>query len=140
MHCVEKIIGRHLQSKLYEIIKFKSYNDYKLFKPCTVHPYKIHHTQELCGDDYVCKIQFLKVNGEKVRPTWIIAAWVSNNSCWSNFLIISFQKLFSDESFTFHEHLNRENCKYWSQANPECMRKLPTKTPEKINVLIDKIR
>ncbi|KAJ8963387.1 hypothetical protein NQ318_018864 [Aromia moschata] len=43
--------------------------------------------------------------------------------------------LFSDEStFTFHCHVNRQNCRCWSRENPHWMRELHTQNTEKVNV------
>lgn len=82
------------------------------------HPYGIKMTQELKEGDYAKRLDFCEEMELAMRdPNFI------TNVC------------FSDES-TFHltGYVNRHNCRYWCQQNPNEYRQAHTQQPQKINV------
>ncbi|KAJ8942834.1 hypothetical protein NQ318_022849 [Aromia moschata] len=74
-----------------------------------MHPYKLVPTNELAEDDFDRPILFCAQTMQVID---------------GNSLQID-NVLFSDEStFTLHGHVNRQDCRYWSRANPHWMREL----------------
>lgn len=82
------------------------------------HPYGVKLTQELSEADYGKRLDFCDVMERKMRDP--------------NFLK---KVCFSDES-TFHltGYVNRHNCRYWCQENPNEYREAHTQRPKKRNV------
>ncbi|KAJ6642846.1 hypothetical protein Bhyg_07800, partial [Pseudolycoriella hygida] len=82
------------------------------------HPYGVKLTQELTESDYGKRLDFCEFMERKVRD--------------SNFLKTV---CFSDES-TFHltGYVNRHNCRYWCQENPNEYLEAHTQRPKKENV------
>lgn len=92
---------------------------FRTLKESKMHPYKMIPTQELMEDDFDRRTYFCEQ----------MMAMLDTN-------VIQLEDvLFSDEStFTLHGHVNRQNCRYWSNENPHWMREEHTQYPEKINV------
>lgn len=82
------------------------------------HPYGVKLTQELLETDYGKRLDFCELMEQKTRDP--------------NFLRTV---CFSDES-TFHltGYVNRHNCRYWCESNPNEHRQAHTQRPEKRNV------
>lgn len=83
------------------------------------HPYGIRLTQELNEADYALRLDFCEEMEKITRDD-------------PNFLKIV---CFTDES-TFHlnGYVNRHNCRYWCQQNPNEYRQAHTQYPQKLNV------
>lgn len=82
------------------------------------HPYGIKLTQELVEADYWKRLDFCELMDHCLRaPNYL------KNVC------------FTDES-TFHlnGYVNRHNCRYWCEANPNEHRQAHTQRPQKLNV------
>lgn len=82
------------------------------------HPYGMKLTQELQEADFGKRLDFCESMENSIRdPNFL------KNVC------------FSDES-TFHlnGYVNRHNCRYWCEANPNEYREAHTQRPQKINV------
>lgn len=95
------------------------YSIQKILKREKFHPYKIHLLQELCEDDFDRRIEFCEVIMDRLNQ---------NPNFVKNIL-------FSDEStFCLNGHVNRHNCRYWSDQNPHWMEQIHTQRPQKINV------
>lgn len=92
---------------------------FRILKENNMHPYKLIPAQELMEDDFDRRTYFCEQ----------MMAMLGNN-------VIQLEDvLFSDEStFTLHGHVNRQNCRYWSDENPHWMREECTQYPEKVNV------
>ena len=83
------------------------------------HPYKIHLVQELNEDDFDRRVEFTEIIMNRIQQD-------------GNFIN---RILFSDEStFCLNGHVNRHNCRYWSDTNPYWMEQIHTQRPEKLNV------
>lgn len=82
------------------------------------HPYGIKLTQELSEADYVKRYDFCELMEHRTRDPDFL-----NRVC------------FTDES-TFHltGYVNRHNCRYWCQKNPNEHREAHTQRPKKLNV------
>lgn len=82
------------------------------------HPYGIKLTQELVEADYWKRLDFCELMDHSLRAP--------------NFLR---HVCFTDES-TFHlnGYVNRHNCRYWCEANPDEHRQSHTQRPQKLNV------
>lgn len=105
--------------KLAEISGIPRSSLQRILKQHKYHPYKIHLVQELNEDDPDRRIQFCEEMSERSL----------NNP---NFL---YSTCFSDEcTFFLNGHVNRHNCRYWSDSNPRIMREQHTQYPEKLNV------
>ncbi|RZC32365.1 hypothetical protein BDFB_007820, partial [Asbolus verrucosus] len=75
----------------------------KIMKREKYHPYKIHLLQELSEDDFDRRIEFCETMMHRINQD-------------GNFIN---RVLFSDEStFCLNGHVNRHNCRYWSDRNP----------------------
>ena len=95
------------------------YSIQKITKREKFKPYKIHLLQELSEDDFDRRIQFCKIIMDKLNQ----------NVNFVNHI------LFSDEStFCLNGHVNRHNCRYWSDQNPHWMEQVHTPQPQKTNV------
>lgn len=82
------------------------------------HPYGVKLTQELSEGDFVQRHDFCELMEERTRdPNFL------KNVC------------FTDES-TFHltGYVNRHNCRYWCEKNPNEHREAHTQRPKKTNV------
>lgn len=82
------------------------------------HPYGVKLTQELTVEDFGKRLDFCELMEPKIRdPNFL------KNIC------------FSDES-TFHltGYVNRHNCRYWCEANPNEYQQAHTQRPLKRNV------
>lgn len=91
----------------------------RLLKKEKYHPYKIHNVQEINEDDPDRRMQFCEV---------------MQDLCNQNPRFIR-QILFSDEAtFCLNGKVNRQNCRYWSTANPHWMTEAHTQYPQKVNV------
>lgn len=91
---------------------------WRILKRHKFHPYGVKLVQELKQEDYGKRLDFCELMDHKIRdPTFL------KNTC------------FSDES-TFHltGYVNRHNCRYWSEANPNEHREAHTQRPQKRNV------
>lgn len=91
---------------------------WKILRRHKFHPYGVKLTQELSGTDFVKRLDFCEIMEGKVRePNFL------RNVC------------FSDES-TFHltGYVNRHNCRYWCESNPNEYREAHTQRPKKRNV------
>lgn len=91
---------------------------WRILKRHKFHPYGVKLVQELKLEDYGKRLDFCELMDHKMRDP--------------NFL----KKIcFSDES-TFHltGYVNRHNCRYWSEANPNEHREAHTQRPQKRNV------
>ncbi|KAJ8943724.1 hypothetical protein NQ318_012491 [Aromia moschata] len=84
-----------------------------------MHPYKLVPSNELAENDFDRQILFCEQIMQMIED---------NNLQIENVL-------FSDEStFTLHDHVNRQNCRYLSRENPHWMWGLHTQKPENVNV------
>jgi ribosomal protein S13 len=91
----------------------------RILKEQNFHPYKIRLVHELNEDDYDRRLQFC----ENVTELLIHNPHYSYNIC------------FSDEcSFYVNGHVNKHNCRYWSDTKPNWYREEHTQTPQKLNV------
>lgn len=91
----------------------------KLFKEVKMHPYKMQSVQELNEEDFDRRLEFCEQMMGLIDGGQIFTEWI----------------LFSDEAtFTLHGHVNRQNCRYWSNENPHWMRECHTQHPQKTNV------
>lgn len=83
------------------------------------HPYKMQILQELHEDDFDRRIEFCEIMSNLINTRAIVVS----NIC------------FSDEcTFFLNGHVNRQNCRYWSEDNPHIFREGATQWPQKINV------
>lgn len=82
------------------------------------HPYGVKLTHELSGTDFAKRLDFCELMEQRTRNPDFLA-----NVC------------FSDES-TFHltGYVNRHNCRYWCETNPNEHREAHTQRPKKENV------
>ena len=81
-----------------------------LHKDLYLHPHKIEMVQELNSQDRAQRLQFANEMLER----------------FTNFNIF-----FSDEAhFHLNEHLNRQNCRYWSGTNPTLKHQKPLHSPK----------
>lgn len=83
------------------------------------HPYKVQLVQELVADDFDRRLQFCEImrNAFGQNPDFV------NNI------------LFSDEAtFMLNGYVNRHNCRYWAQKNPNWLIEAHTQRPQKLNV------
>lgn len=82
------------------------------------HPYGVKLTQELSGGDFDKRLDFCELMERNTRDPDFLS-----NVC------------FSDES-TFHlsGYVNRHNCRYWCETNPNEHREAHTQRPQKENV------
>lgn len=95
------------------------YSIQKICKREKFHPYKIHLLQELSEDDFDRRIEFCEVIMDKLNENVNFVTHI----------------LFSDEStFCLNGHVNRHNCRYWSDQNPHWMEEVHTQRPQKVNV------
>jgi len=88
-------------------------------KSIKFHPYKIHLVQELNEDDPDRRIEFCETMVNKIDedPPFL------------------YNIVFSDEAtFTLKGEVNRHNCRYWSDTNPDWMMDSHTQYPQKVNV------
>ncbi|KAJ8957744.1 hypothetical protein NQ318_017642 [Aromia moschata] len=84
-----------------------------------MHPYRLVPTNELAEDDFDRGILFYEQMMQMIDDNTLQTENV----------------LFSDEStFTLHDHVTLQNCRYWSRENLHWMRELHTQNPEKVNV------
>lgn len=91
----------------------------KIFKKVKYHPYKIRLLHELAEDDFDRRLQFCE-------------DFMSRNDRYPDFIE---KVLFSDEAtFYLNGHVNRQNCRYWSDTNPHWMQEYRTQRPQKVNV------
>lgn len=91
----------------------------RILKQHKFHPYKIILSHELNEDDFDRRSQFCELASERTI----------NNP---NFL---FNICFSDEcSFFLNGIVNRQNCRYWSDAHPRIFHEVHTQNPQKLNV------
>lgn len=91
----------------------------RIFKAQKFHPYKLTILQELTEDDPDRRLQFCEQ---------MIGLFDRNDVNIENIL-------FSDEStFMLNGEVNRQNCRYWADQNPQWMREGHTQRPEKVNV------
>lgn len=91
---------------------------WRIFRRHKFHPYGVKLTQELNAADFVKRHDFCELMEQRVRvPNFL------KNVC------------FSDES-TFHltGYVNRHNCRYWSDENPNEHLAAHTQRPKKRNV------
>ena len=83
------------------------------------HPYKVHLVQELNGDDPDCRVEFCEIMMDRI----------------DRYPLFLYNTVFSDEAtFTLKSEVNRQNCRYWSDTNPDWMLESHTQYPQKINV------
>lgn len=95
------------------------YSIQQISKRAGFHPYKIHLLQELTEEDFDRRIEFCENVMDKL----------DQNREFNEHI------LFSDEStFCLNGHLNRHNCRYWSDQNPHWMEEVHTQWPQKVNV------
>lgn len=82
------------------------------------HPYGVKLTQELKESDYGNRLDFCELMEGKIRDPEFLK-----------------KVCFSDES-TFHlnGYVNRHNCRYWCEENPNEYREAHTQRPQKMNV------
>jgi len=91
----------------------------KVLKSIKFHPYKIHLVQELNEDDPDRRIEFCETMMNKIDedPPFL------------------YNIVFSDKAtFTLKGKVNRHNCRYWSDTNPDWMMDSHTQYPQKVNV------
>lgn len=84
-----------------------------------MHPYKLQILHELTEDDPDRRIEFCELMTDRIaaQPELL------KNIC------------FSDEcTFYLNGHVNKQNCRYWSDENPHIFREGHTQYPQKINV------
>lgn len=90
-----------------------------ILKQIKFHPYKIYLVQELNDDDFDRRIEFCETMMQRIDAE-------------PNFL---FNIVFSDEAtFELNGHINRHNCRFWSDNNPHWMLEAKTQYPQKLNV------
>ncbi|EFN85686.1 hypothetical protein EAI_09677, partial [Harpegnathos saltator] len=93
----------------------------KILKMNKFHPYKIHLVQELNEDDFDRRIEFCDLMMEKIAED---PNYLSN-------------VLFSNEAtFQLNGHVNRHNCRFWSDTNPHWIEETHTQYPQKVNVWV----
>lgn len=91
----------------------------KILKSANKRPYKMQPVQELLEDDADRRVQFCELMMNAIDENRISSEWI----------------LFSDEAtFTLNGHVNKQNCRYWSDENPHWVRETNTQYPEKTNV------
>lgn len=89
---------------------------HNLLKNQKFHPYKLHHTQELLGQDLDRRMEFCEEIGERGND------FVS-------------KIIFTDEAaFQIDGNVNHQNFRYWSTENPHWMRDDKTQYLAKVNV------
>lgn len=91
---------------------------WRILKRHKFHPYGVKLTQELSEADFVKRLDFCELMEQKIREAKFL-----KNVC------------FSDES-TFHltGYVNRHNCRYWCESNPNEFREAHSQRPKKSNV------
>lgn len=91
----------------------------KVLKLNKFHPYKMQILQELGDDDPDRRIQFCEIVTARITAEPRLV----KNIC------------FSDEcTFYLNGHVNKQNCRYWHDENPQVFRQGHTQYPQKINV------
>lgn len=91
----------------------------KSLKSIKFHPYKIHLVQELNEDDPDRRIEFCETMMDRIDRNPLFLCNI----------------VFSDEAtFTLKGEVNRHNCRYWSDTNPDWMLESHTQYPQKVNV------
>lgn len=91
----------------------------KILKSAKQHPYKIQLLHELSEDDPDRRMQFCELMMERIN----------NNPGFIK------QIVFTDEAtFCLNGFVNRHNCRYWSDVNPQWMEENHTQYPQKLNV------
>lgn len=91
----------------------------RVLKSINFQPYKIHLVQELNEDDPDRRIEFCETMMDRIDedPPFL------------------YNIAFSDEAtFTLSGEVNRHNCRYWSDTNPDWMLDSHTQYPQKVNV------
>ena len=92
---------------------------HRILKSIKFHPYKMHLVQELNEDDPDRRNEFCDLMIDRIDrdPTLL------------------FNIAFSDEStFTLNGEVNRHNCRFWSDTNPNWMVEDHTQYAQKVNV------
>ena len=90
-----------------------------ILKSINFHPCKVHLLQELNEDDPDRRYEFCEI-------------MMGRNDRDPLFL---YNTAFSDEAtFTLKGEADRQNCRYWSDSNPDLMLESHTQYPRKINV------
>ncbi|XP_050511562.1 uncharacterized protein LOC126887788 isoform X2 [Diabrotica virgifera virgifera] len=91
----------------------------KVLKLHNFHPYKTQILQELGDDDPDRRIEFCELMTERIRvePRWL------KNICSTD-----------ECTFMLNGNVNKQNCRYWSDANAHRFREGHTQYPEKVNV------
>ena len=103
-------------SQQHEICKFSIQ---KILKTNKFHPFKVNLVQELNEDDFDRRVEFCEE---------MMARIVEDPNFASNIV-------FSDEAtFQLNGTLNRHNCRYWAEQNPNWMWEDKTQYPQKLNV------
>lgn len=91
----------------------------KVLKRHKFHPYKMKILHELGDDDPDRRIEFCEAMTQRITAE----PQLVKNIC------------FSDEcTFYLNGHVNKQNCRYWSDDNPHVFREGHTQFPEKLNV------
>lgn len=82
-----------------------------LHKDLHLHPYKIQIVQQLRPSDYTKRLQFANEMLERFT---------------------SFNNIFFSDEAHFHltGHVNRQNCRYWSDVNPQLKHQTPLHSPK----------
>lgn len=92
---------------------------HRILKEAKFHPYKMQNVQELNEDDPDRRTEFCEIMSQLL---------IGDN----NYL---YNVCFSDESsFYLNGHVNRHNCRYWSDVNPHWYSETHSQIPQKLNV------
>lgn len=91
---------------------------WRILRRYEFHPYGVKLTQELKESDYEKRLDFCELMDTRIRDPDFLK-----------------KVCFSDES-TFHlnGYVNRHNCRYWCEENPNEHRDAHTQRPQKLNV------
>ncbi|KAJ8915699.1 hypothetical protein NQ315_000633 [Exocentrus adspersus] len=91
----------------------------KWLKDAKMHSYKIQLVHELNEDDPDRRLEYCERMMTSIDNGLLSLEWV----------------LFPNEAtFTLHGHVNRHNCRYWADENPQWMRECYTQRSQKTNV------
>lgn len=91
----------------------------KVIKKSGFKAYRVSLLQELSEDDFDRRVEFCDIMMNKIDERHTLLDNI----------------LFSDEStFMLNGHVNRHNCRYWSDVNPHWMLQCHTQHPQKVNV------
>jgi len=92
---------------------------HKILKRNKFFPYKIQILHELNEDDYDRRIEFCELMCQRINEDHNLI----KNICFSD-----------ESSFFLNGFVNKHNCRYWDNENPQLFREGHTQFPEKINV------